>query len=109
MMPRLIVALMMAALSTEVYITSGLTSTYYSEDQEILKALRDLSHASLPPSVKSSGNLPADEVHSADGKFPRAGWWISKVVLPQTIKKRQDVSSYNLNSFGLRYGKRQET
>ncbi|KAI3370543.1 hypothetical protein L3Q82_025300, partial [Scortum barcoo] len=33
MMPRLIVALMMAALSTEVYTTSSLKSTRYSEDQ----------------------------------------------------------------------------
>ncbi|XP_070759219.1 metastasis-suppressor KiSS-1 [Enoplosus armatus] len=105
MMPRLIVALMMAALSTEVYTTSSLKSTYYSDDQAILKALRDLSHASILPSAKSSGNVPADKVHSAEGKFSRTGWWISKVVLPQTIKKRQDVSSYNLNSFGLRYGK----
>lgn len=74
-------------------------------DQEILKVLRDLSHASVLPSAKSSGNLPADKVHSSEGKFPRTGWWISKVALPQTIKKHQDVSSYNLNSFGLRYGK----
>nr|ADF59544.1 kisspeptin [Epinephelus bruneus] len=104
-MPRLIVALMMAALSTEVCTTGSLKSTYHSEDQRVLKALRDLSHASIPPSAKSSVNLPADRVHSADGKFPRSGWWISKVIFPQTIKKHQDVSSYNLNSFGLRYGK----
>ncbi|XP_075952986.1 metastasis-suppressor KiSS-1 [Anarhichas minor] len=99
MMALLIVALMMAALSTEVY------TAYYSEDQKILKALKDLSHASIPPSAKSSGNFPVDEVHSAEGKFPRTVWWMSKVVLPQTIRKRQDVSSFNLNSFGLRYGK----
>ncbi|XP_054473740.1 metastasis-suppressor KiSS-1 [Anoplopoma fimbria] len=97
MQARLIIALMMAASSTEVYTT-------YNEDQKIIKALRDSSHASIPPLTKSSRNLPADEVHSADGKFPRKGWWMSKVVLPQ-IRKRQDVSTYNLNSFGLRYGK----
>ncbi|XP_039654557.1 metastasis-suppressor KiSS-1 [Perca fluviatilis] len=102
MMPRLIVALMMAALSTEVYITSSMKSTYYSEDQAILKALRDLRHASIALSaIKTSGNLHADKILSADGKFPRTGWWL----LPQTVRKRQDVSSYNLNSFGLRYGK----
>nr|ACM07422.1 kisspeptin 1 [Dicentrarchus labrax] len=103
-MPRLIVALMIAALSTEIYNTS-MISSYHSKDQVILKALRDLSHASILASAKNSGNLPADKVHSADGKFPRSEWLISKLVLPQTIKKRQDVSSYNLNSFGLRYGK----
>ncbi|XP_042367138.1 metastasis-suppressor KiSS-1 [Plectropomus leopardus] len=105
MMPRLMTALMMAALSTEVYTISLLKSTYHSEDQEVFKALRDVSHASVPPSAKSMGYLPADKFHLADGKFPRAGWWISKVVFPRTIKQRQDVSSYNLNSFGLRYGK----
>lgn len=73
-------------------------------DQSILKALRDLSHASMPPSA-NTGNLRAVEIHLTDGKFLRTGWWIPKVVLPQTMKKRQDVSSYNLNSFGLRYGK----
>ncbi|XP_035518096.1 metastasis-suppressor KiSS-1 [Morone saxatilis] len=104
-MPRLIVALMIAALSTEIYTTSSLKSSYHSKDQVILKALRDLSRASIPASAKNSRNLPADKVHSADGKFPRSEWWMSKLVLPQTIKKRQDVSSYNLNSFGLRYGK----
>ncbi|XP_040014409.1 uncharacterized protein LOC120806932 isoform X3 [Xiphias gladius] len=104
-MPQLIVALMMAALSTEVYTTSNLKSTPYNEDQAIMKALRDLSHASVSPPAKNSGNLPADKIHATDGKFPRTGWWIQKVVLPRSIKKRQDVSSYNLNSFGLRYGK----
>lgn len=74
-------------------------------DQIILKALRDLRHASMAPSARSSGNVSADEVHSAGRKFPKTEWWISKVVFPQPIKKRQDVSSYNLNSFGLRYGK----
>ncbi|XP_050930503.1 metastasis-suppressor KiSS-1 [Lates calcarifer] len=103
-MPWLIVALMMAALSTEVYTTGSLKSTHYSKDQSILKALRDLSHASMPPSA-NTGNLRAVEIHLTDGKFLRTGWWIPKVVLPQTMKKRQDVSSYNLNSFGLRYGK----
>ncbi|XP_068455141.1 metastasis-suppressor KiSS-1 [Clinocottus analis] len=95
MMAQLLVALMIAALSTEV------CTSYNSEAQEILKALRDLSHAS----AKSSGKEPADEVHSAGGNLPRTGWWRSKVVLPQTARKRQDASSYNLNSFGLRYGK----
>ncbi|XP_044205630.1 metastasis-suppressor KiSS-1 [Thunnus albacares] len=103
MMLRLV--LMMAALSTEVYTTNSLKSTYYREDQVILKALRDLSHVSILQSSMSSGNLPADKVHSADRKFPRTGWWIPKVVLQQTVKKRQDMSSYNFNSFGLRYGK----
>lgn len=74
-------------------------------DQVILKALRDSSHASIPTSSKDTGNLPADNIHSANEKFPRTEWWISELVHPQTIKKRQDASSYNLNSFGLRYGK----
>ncbi|KAL3057994.1 metastasis-suppressor KiSS-1 [Trematomus bernacchii] len=106
MMPRLIVMLMMASLSTEVYTTISLESP--SEDQAILKALRDLSHASILSSAKTSGNIPFGKVHSADGRFHGTGWWISKVLLPQITGKRQDMSSYNFNSFGLRYGKRQE-
>ncbi|XP_053171917.1 uncharacterized protein LOC128355627 [Scomber japonicus] len=105
MMLRLLVALTVAALSTEVYSTNSVKSTNYSEDQVILKALRDLSHVSILPSTTLSGNVPADKVQSADRKFPRARWWIPKVILPQTVKKHQDMSSYNFNSFGLRYGK----
>nr|QBE90285.1 kisspeptin 1 [Trachinotus ovatus]QBE90286.1 kisspeptin 1 [Trachinotus ovatus] len=103
-MPRLFVALVMAALSTVVYTTSTVTSTHYTEDQLILKALRDISHTSVLPSAKNSGNLAA-KIHWADGKFPRTRWWIPKVVLPRAIKKHHGGSSYNLNSFGLRYGK----
>ncbi|XP_059185708.1 metastasis-suppressor KiSS-1 [Centropristis striata] len=105
MMPRLLVALMIAALSTDVYTTSIFKSTYYNEDQAILKALRESSHVSLPTSAKTSGNSPGEKVYGADGKFPLTAWWMSELILPQTVKKRQDVSSYNLNSFGLRYGK----
>ncbi|KAK5871831.1 hypothetical protein PBY51_012576 [Eleginops maclovinus] len=108
MMPQLIIMLMMFALSAEVYATISLESPY-SEDQALLKALRDLSDASISPSAKTSGNLPFGKVHSADGHFHGTGWWISKVLLPQTTGKRQDMSSYNFNSFGLRYGKRQNT
>ncbi|KAG7493050.1 hypothetical protein JOB18_000407 [Solea senegalensis] len=105
MMLRL-VALMMAAFSTTIYSSSSLKSTHFSKDQAILKALRDLSHTSMPmPSTKHSGNLPDGKIHSNDGKFPRIGWWIPKLALPQTIKKHHKVSSYNHNSFGLRYGK----
>uniref|UniRef100_A0A8C2XU66 Kisspeptin n=1 Tax=Cyclopterus lumpus TaxID=8103 RepID=A0A8C2XU66_CYCLU len=103
MMAPLLVALMVAALSTES--SCLITSTWYHQDQELLKALRDLSHASISPSPRSSGNVPAAEVHSAGGKSPGPGWWRSQVVLLQTARKRPEASSYNLNSFGLRYGK----
>ncbi|XP_072239323.1 metastasis-suppressor KiSS-1 [Leuresthes tenuis] len=99
MMPPVIVALMMTALSAEGYTTGSLKSLY-SEDHTILKVLRDLRRGSALPSAKILGNI-----HAVDGGFPKAGWWITKVVVPQTTNKRQDVSSYNLNSFGLRYGK----
>nr|AJP70562.1 kisspeptin 1 [Amphiprion sebae] len=104
MMPPLFVVLMVAALSAEVHTSISLKSTFYRQDQAILKILRNLSHASTVQSAKSSGNSLV-EIHSADGIFPRPGWWIAKMVFPQTIKKRQDLSSYNLNSYGLRYGK----
>ncbi|XP_062400973.1 metastasis-suppressor KiSS-1 [Sardina pilchardus] len=38
-------------------------------------------------------------------ELPRSLWWFSKeMAIPET-KKRRNLSSYNLNSFGLRYGK----
>ncbi|KAG7229537.1 hypothetical protein INR49_031961 [Caranx melampygus] len=107
MVPRLIIALFLAALSTvsqhcdrKVYATRTIPSTHYSEDQTLLNILRNLRQASVQPSAKNYGNLVADETHPSDGKLPRTGWW--KVVLPQAVRKRHDVSSYNLNSFGLR-------
>ncbi|XP_071773473.1 metastasis-suppressor KiSS-1 [Centroberyx gerrardi] len=101
MMLRLTVALLLAALPTEAYTIRNLRSTYYNEDQMILKALRDLASAATLPSAKSSGNLPTDEADPLVGaEFPMERWW-----MPKVTKKRQDLSSYNLNSFGLRYGK----
>ncbi|XP_069007079.1 metastasis-suppressor KiSS-1 [Embiotoca jacksoni] len=105
MMSPLIVALMMTALSTEVSTTRSLKSSFGSEDQAIIRILRDLSHVLTLPSAKISGKVPADQVGTAHGNIPRAGWWIAKVVFPPSTKKHQAVSSYNLNSFGLRYGK----
>nr|BAO21623.1 kisspeptin [Chrysiptera cyanea] len=104
MMPPLVVVLMVAALSAEVHTSISLKSTFYRQDQAILKVLRDLSHASTVQSAKNPGNSLV-EFHSADGTFPRPGWWIAKMIFPQTVKKRQDLSSYNFNSYGLRYGK----
>ncbi|XP_067361203.1 metastasis-suppressor KiSS-1 [Channa argus] len=101
MMPQLILAMMIAALSTEVCTISILKSTYYHQDQAIFKALRDLSQTSIPASAKTSGNLFANRIHSTNGTFLRRRWWI----IPQSVIKRQDMSTYNLNSFGLRYGK----
>ncbi|XP_047188427.1 uncharacterized protein LOC124850046 [Scophthalmus maximus] len=100
-----LVAVMIAALSTDVCTSSSLKSMHNSEDEGILKALRDLTDAAMATSAKNSWNFPADKIHSSDGKFARARWWIPNLVLPHSIKKHQDVSTYNLNSFGLRYGK----
>ncbi|KAM3877818.1 vesicle transport protein GOT1A-like [Diretmus argenteus] len=69
----------------------------------LLKALRDLASKSY--SAKSSGNDEADEADDLVGaEFSMGRWWMPKVV-PRKTKKHQDLSSYNLNSFGLRYGK----
>uniref|UniRef100_UPI0037E98C58 metastasis-suppressor KiSS-1 n=1 Tax=Semicossyphus pulcher TaxID=241346 RepID=UPI0037E98C58 len=103
MMNGLLVALMMAALSAGVCTSVSLMSTRYTTEQEILKALTDFSQASTPPSAKDSGIL------SANGKLPGTRWRKSDLLRPQAVDKRQDVTSYNLNSFGLRYGKRQQT
>ncbi|XP_041836203.1 metastasis-suppressor KiSS-1 [Melanotaenia boesemani] len=92
MMSTVVVALLMAALSVEAHTSGSFKSTLYSEGHSILKVLREMSHQF--PSARNSW-IP----HAADG-----GWWITKIS-PKTRNKRQDVSSYNLNSFGLRYGK----
>uniref|UniRef100_A0A667YR68 Uncharacterized protein n=1 Tax=Myripristis murdjan TaxID=586833 RepID=A0A667YR68_9TELE len=79
--------------------------TTENPDQVMLKALRDLASASMLSSAKSSRNLPTDEADRLFGaEFPMRTWWISKMT-PHQTKKHHDLSSYNWNSFGLRYGK----
>uniref|UniRef100_A0A3Q3B1G6 Uncharacterized protein n=1 Tax=Kryptolebias marmoratus TaxID=37003 RepID=A0A3Q3B1G6_KRYMA len=99
-MPPLTVALMIAALTAKGSIRGGLKSTLHSEDCGILKVLRDLNHPSARLSTKSLETL-----QPADQGILNSAWLNTNRVFPQNIKKRQDISSYNINSFALRYGK----
>nr|UYF08491.1 kisspeptin1 [Cynoglossus semilaevis] len=102
-----LVALMMATLSTVIYNSSCLTSTHYDRDQVLLRALRDFRSTSLQQTIQHSGvNSPAEEFQRKARKVPGTQWWRSRFPLtPQAMKRHQDIFSYNLNSFGLRYGK----
>uniref|UniRef100_A0A673ABB7 Kisspeptin 1 n=1 Tax=Sphaeramia orbicularis TaxID=375764 RepID=A0A673ABB7_9TELE len=97
----------LSVLSVNNYFTiccSAINYAYVS-DEAILDALRGWSHLSVPPPASLSRTLAADNVGSTDGRFPRKEWWAPMAPLSRKVHKRQDVSSYNLNSFGLRYGK----
>lgn len=76
-------------------------------DQVLLRALRDFRSTSLQQTIQHSGvNSPAEEFQRKARKVPGTQWWRSRFPLtPQAMKRHQDISSYNLNSFGLRYGK----
>uniref|UniRef100_A0A672IVV2 Secreted protein n=1 Tax=Salarias fasciatus TaxID=181472 RepID=A0A672IVV2_SALFA len=95
-MPSLLMVLMVAALSAEVYTRSCQRTSLYAHDPSILRVLDGGRQAPAPPSARRA-------LRSAGGILSKASWW--KLIFPLFIGKRQDVSTYNVNSFGLRYGK----
>ncbi|CAJ1050767.1 kisspeptin 1 prepropeptide [Xyrichtys novacula] len=97
----------MAVLCADLCSSNTLTSAHTAE-QEILNALIDFRRSSSLPAAKTSGTSPAEGERSVDRAWSKAGRRITDLIYSKTIKKRQDVT-YNLNSFGLRYGKRNHT
>ncbi|RVE72859.1 hypothetical protein OJAV_G00043230 [Oryzias javanicus] len=73
-------------------------STIHTKDDILLKMLRNFNYLS-----SSTKNWGSDR--STDEGTPAVGRRMAKVLHPLDVKKRQDLSSYNLNSLGLRYGK----
>nr|ANV28064.1 kisspeptin 1 prepropeptide [Thalassoma bifasciatum] len=108
MMNRLMVAVMMAALCADVYSSITVTSTYTSE-RDFLNALRDARRLFPSTAAKHSGSCPVDGERTFEGAWSGRGRRIFDLLHLKTVGKRQDVTSYNLNSFGLRYGKRDRT
>ncbi|NP_001116393.1 metastin precursor [Oryzias latipes] len=96
----LIVAVIMWAVLAQVWTAHHRhQSTIHTEDNALLKMLRNFNYLS-----SSMKEWPKSD-RSSDGGTPMVGCWMVKALHPVAIKKRQDLSSYNLNSFGLRYGK----
>ncbi|XP_036388155.1 metastasis-suppressor KiSS-1 [Megalops cyprinoides] len=108
----LAVMLMLAARLGETYPLGSLRYTAYTEDegpeQAAMRVLREMNRASTsaPPPSGLSASLPlvlTNPLLRVD--LPRGPqWWYPQMPHPQS-KKRQNLSSYNWNSFGLRYGK----
>ncbi|KAF6718271.1 hypothetical protein FQA47_024657 [Oryzias melastigma] len=95
----LIVAVIMGAVLAQVWSAhQHHQSTIHTEDNALLKMLKNFNY--LSSSTKKWGSEC-----STDGGTPAVGCWMAKVLHPVAVKKRQDLSSYNLNSLGLRYGK----
>ncbi|XP_041639444.1 metastasis-suppressor KiSS-1 [Cheilinus undulatus] len=106
MMTTLMVSMVTAALCVNICSSITVTTTH-NKEQEVLNALRNLSHPALSPAAKTSGSLCGHKERPTDGKFWRPGWRMCDWLHPQSPVRRQEVTSYNLNSYGLRYGKRQ--
>ncbi|KAK9966528.1 hypothetical protein ABG768_003635 [Culter alburnus] len=79
---------------------------YYLEDESPDEtSLRVLRGTDARPTAGSPS--PKLSMHFSMGAGPqRSTWWWSPE-RPYT-KRRQNVAYYNLNSFGLRYGKREQ-
>ncbi|KAJ8360375.1 hypothetical protein SKAU_G00169000 [Synaphobranchus kaupii] len=112
----LTVILMMTVRFGETYPTRSLRYTPYTADNSAgqrfhagtvraaWRVLREMNERATvaPPSTL----LPAVLTNPLlRGGLPRRSWWWYPEMPPQQAKKRENFSSYNWNSFGLRYGK----
>ncbi|XP_036414868.1 metastasis-suppressor KiSS-1 [Colossoma macropomum] len=93
--------LMVSVTLGETYPTGPLT--FADEDktpeETVLQVLQrlDLLPTPGPPLSKPSAYFPTDVANPLR-------WWHPEMLHPE-MKKRHNLASYNLNSFGLRYGK----
>ncbi|XP_062312605.1 metastasis-suppressor KiSS-1 isoform X2 [Osmerus eperlanus] len=111
-MRLLIQVLMLAGSFTAAFPASDFTNPQFSEverpDRALMQVLRDLASLSteqpLPVLLLNPSHMgvssPLIEVVPPRGKWD---WYLDKT--NSQNKKLQNLSSYNLNSFGLRYGK----
>ncbi|XP_026077085.1 metastasis-suppressor KiSS-1 [Carassius auratus] len=78
---------------------------YYLEDETPKESLQVLRGTDTRPTAGSPS--PKLSVHFSMSADPQRNtrWWAP--VRPYT-KRKQNVAYYNLNSFGLRYGKREQ-
>ncbi|XP_053509340.1 metastasis-suppressor KiSS-1 [Ictalurus furcatus] len=82
----------------------------YTEDAEeqVLKVLQRIAARPTPESLASklSSHLPMDMSNPwLSARIPSSSWWWHPEKPHPETKRRQNLASYNLNSFGLRYGK----
>ncbi|KAL7837312.1 hypothetical protein SRHO_G00270230 [Serrasalmus rhombeus] len=102
--------LMVSVTFGETYPTGPLIFGAEGETPEetvfqVLQRL-DLLPTSGPPLSKPSVYFPTDVANPPlSSGFPRSAWWWHPEILHPEMKKRHNLASYNLNSFGLRYGK----
>ncbi|KAG9260503.1 metastasis-suppressor KiSS-1 [Astyanax mexicanus] len=103
--------LLMMMLILTVTLGRTYPTAYYAEDEapedslfRVLQRLDLMSRLGSPAS-KPSADLPADEASPPLSRgSSRGGWWHPETLHPE-MKRRNNLASYNLNSFGLRYGK----
>ncbi|XP_064162364.1 metastasis-suppressor KiSS-1 [Anguilla rostrata] len=94
--------------------TRSLRYTPYTADEDpeiaamrVLRQMNEELSTEAPPSPHRPAHWPTALANPLPGGagLPRRSWWWYPEVPPQQAKKRENFSSYNWNSFGLRYGK----
>ncbi|XP_056125830.1 metastasis-suppressor KiSS-1 [Rhinichthys klamathensis goyatoka] len=103
-MMLLTIILMMSVAIQDTYSSSVHFQYYLKDETPEGASLRVLRRTDPRPTAGS----PSPKLsHFSMGADPqRRMWWVSPEK-PYT-KRRQHVAYYNLNSFGLRYGKREQ-
>ncbi|XP_076878050.1 metastasis-suppressor KiSS-1 [Brachyhypopomus gauderio] len=105
----LLTVVLMVSVSLGQTYPSGAYSSH-SEDEggveEVLRALRGTGDLPGPPASRLSPHLLVNMgLPQLTSALPRRPWWWYLQKPHPEVKRRHDPASYNLNSFGLRYGK----
>uniref|UniRef100_A0A4W4GFX7 Kisspeptin n=2 Tax=Electrophorus electricus TaxID=8005 RepID=A0A4W4GFX7_ELEEL len=107
----LLTMVLMISVSLGQTYPTGPYTNYRDDESRVEEALRALEGTDTlptpgPPASRLSLLLPVEVVHpQQDSALPRRPWWWYPEMPHPEVKRRHNLASYNLNSFGLRYGK----
>ncbi|XP_053340465.1 metastasis-suppressor KiSS-1 [Clarias gariepinus] len=77
-------------------------------EDRVLKVLQRIASRPTPEPLEYNllSHLPMDMANPwLSVRIPSSSWWRHLENPHRETKRRQNLASYNLNSFGLRYGK----
>lgn len=102
-MMLLTILLLLSVANSDTH-PSGHFQHYLEDETPEETSLRDLRGTDTRP---TAGYPPKLSMLLSMGAGPQRNTWWRSLERPYT-KRRQNVAYYNLNSFGLRYGKREQ-
>nr|AJT39600.1 kisspeptin 1 [Tor putitora] len=102
---RLVTIILLLSVANGDTYPSGHIQYYLEDETPEETSLRDLRGTDTGPTADSPPSKLSARFSMGEGPQKNTWWWSPES--PYT-KRRQNVAYYNLNSFGLRYGKREQ-